>query len=235
MKKLIKRILREEIEKSDRHYRMLDKISNYVEIPYFESMEGLTIYDKDDQEYIMKKILGEDIIVSDNGQVGRMKDGRGNEIYWEYLIGDNKDEWEKSEYDNNGNKTYSKRKLFYDEDVVEVKYSYEYNDNGKKINVYEEHSDGEWLRREYDDNGNEIFFQYSIHGDYSQRSEYDDRGNMVYIEENDGSWTKYYYDDNDNKIYSESSNGYWSTWEYDGEGYLIYRENSHGVISDNRR
>jgi hypothetical protein len=235
MKKLIRKILREEIEKSDRHYRMLDKISDHVHLPYFESMEGLTIYDKDDQEYIMKKILGEDIIVSDNVRVGRMKNGRGNEIYWENLIDDNKGEWEKSEYDNNGNKIYSKRKLFYDEDVVEVKYSYEYDDNGKKINVYEEHSDGEWLRREYDDNGNEIFFQYSIHGDYSQRSEYDDRGNMVYYEESDSDyWDKYEYDDDDNKIYKENSYGEWVKWEYDDNGNEIYYEDSRGAILDNR-
>ena len=62
MKRLIKKILREEINKSDRHYRILDKISEYVELPYFKSMEGLTIYDEDDQEYIMKKILGDDIL-----------------------------------------------------------------------------------------------------------------------------------------------------------------------------
>tara|TARA_R110000803_G_scaffold619_3_gene2119 strand:+ start:4051 stop:4515 length:465 start_codon:yes stop_codon:yes gene_type:complete len=66
MKKLIRKILREEIEKSDKHYRILDKISDHVEIPYFKSMESLTIYDKDDQEYIMKKILGDDIIININ-------------------------------------------------------------------------------------------------------------------------------------------------------------------------
>ena len=74
MKKLIKRILREEIEKSDRHYRRLDIISDHVQLPYFKSMEGLTIYEKDDQEYIMEKILGnitikEDTIYNEDGEV----------------------------------------------------------------------------------------------------------------------------------------------------------------------
>ena len=58
MKKLIRKILREEINKSDKHYSILDKITDHVHLPYFESMEGLTIYEKDDQEYIMRKLLG---------------------------------------------------------------------------------------------------------------------------------------------------------------------------------
>ena len=63
MKRLIKKILREEIDKSDRHYRRLDIISDHVHLPYFKSMVGLTIDEKDDQEYIMKKILGNDIYI----------------------------------------------------------------------------------------------------------------------------------------------------------------------------
>ena len=33
MKKLIRKILREEIEKSDKHYRRLDIISDHVQLP----------------------------------------------------------------------------------------------------------------------------------------------------------------------------------------------------------
>ena len=126
MKRLIRKILREEIEKSDRHYRMLDKISDYVQLPYFESMEGLTIYDKGDQLYIMKKILGDDIdwyetiyglkIYNDNGSVlyyeesdsdywyKREYDDEGHLIYFERSDG----KWVKREYDGNGNLTYVK-------------------------------------------------------------------------------------------------------------------------------
>jgi YD repeat-containing protein len=125
MKKLIKRILREEINKSDRHYRMLDKISEYVQLPYFESMEGLTIYDKDDQLYIMKKILGNDIYI--RGDVIRIDNG--NEIYYEDSVGF----WQKREYDDKGN-------LIYIEDSDGYWEKYEYDDNGNYI--YWEDSDG---------------------------------------------------------------------------------------------
>jgi hypothetical protein len=126
MKKIIRKILREEIEKSDRHYRMLDKISEHVQLPYFKSMEGLTIDDKDDQLYIMKKILGDDIdwyetiyglkIYNDNGSVlyyeesdsdywyKREYDDEGHLIYFERSDG----KWVKREYDGNGNLTYVK-------------------------------------------------------------------------------------------------------------------------------
>ena len=57
MKRLIKKILREEIDKSDKHYRMLDIISDHVELPFFKSMEGLKIYDEDDQIYIIPSLL----------------------------------------------------------------------------------------------------------------------------------------------------------------------------------
>jgi hypothetical protein len=126
MKRLIRKILREEINKSDRHYKMLDKISDHVQLPYFKSMEGLTIYDKDDQLYIMKKILGDDIdwyetrfglnIYNDNGSelyyeesdsdywYKREYDDEGHLIYFERSDG----KWVKREYDGNGNLTYVK-------------------------------------------------------------------------------------------------------------------------------
>ena len=101
MKRLIKRILREEIEKSDRHYKILDKISDHVQLPYFDSMEGLTIYDKDDQLYIMKKILG-------NIYIKRyyIYDDKGNNIYFEE---NDSDYWYKREYDDEGHLIYFER------------------------------------------------------------------------------------------------------------------------------
>ena len=97
MKRLIRKILREEINKSDRHYRMLDKISDHVQLPYFESMEGLTIDDKDDQLYIMKKILGNDIYIRGNA----ISNDNCTIIYWE-----NSGYWVKRECDNDGNMVY---------------------------------------------------------------------------------------------------------------------------------
>ena len=99
MKRLIKRILREEIDKSDKHYRILDKISDHVQLPYFDSMVGLTIYDVDDQLYIMKKILGNDIYIRGNVIYDhRVNNENGNEIYFENSNGF----WEKREYNDNG-------------------------------------------------------------------------------------------------------------------------------------
>ena len=119
MKKLIKRILREEINKSDKHYRRLDIISNYVVIPYFESMEGLTIYDKDDQEYIMRKILG-NIYIEEQNNWKTILDYRDNEIYDENPNGF----WMKHEYDDKGNIETSGYwwKSEYNEDGNEIDY-----------------------------------------------------------------------------------------------------------------
>ena len=108
MKRLIRKILREEIKKSDKHYRILDTISNYVEIPYFKSMEGLTIYNKDDQEYIMRNILGDGISIRGRDPVfyeneRYIYDDRGNMLYFEDFNGF----WIKNEYDDGGNNIYS--------------------------------------------------------------------------------------------------------------------------------
>ena len=136
MKKLIRKILRE--HKSDKHYKMLDKISDHVQLPYFKSMESLTIYDKDDQEYIMKKILG-------NISFSRyyIYDDRGNRIYWEGSDGD----WSKWEYDDKGN-------IIYYENSDGWWEKSEYDDKGNML--YSEGSDGIWQKYVYDEDGNEI-------------------------------------------------------------------------------
>ena len=157
MKRLIRKILREEIDKSDRHYRMLDKISEHVQLPYFESMEGLTIDDRDDQLYIMKKILGNITIDRPNWHWDPLNtspsiyDDGGNKLYYEeYSNGD----WKKWEYDDNGNLIYFKR------------------------------SNGYWEKRENDDKGNIIYYEDS--SGYWVKREYNDKGNVIYFEESDG-------------------------------------------------
>jgi hypothetical protein len=113
MKRLIRKILREEIDKSDKHYRMLDKISDHVHLPYFESMEGLTIDDEDDQEYIMRKILGNEIYIEEsNGWDKYIYDDNGNEIYYENSYGD----WWEWEYDDKGNEIYFETSTGYIDD-----------------------------------------------------------------------------------------------------------------------
>ena len=187
MKRLIRKILREELNKSDRHYRRLDIISDHVHLPYFKSMEGLTIYDKDDQLYIMKKILGVDIRIEPHGIFYY-----GNKIYHEYSDGS----WEKWGYDDNGNI------LYYEDDDGKWE-KYEYDDNGNLI--YKGISNGWSARFEYDDKGNKIYYENSD-GDWI-KYEYDDRGNQIYREHSNGYWEKYEYDDKGNMLYSENSNG----------------------------
>ena len=149
MKRLIRKILREEINKSDRHYRMLDKISEHVHLPYFESMEGLTIYDKDDQLYIMKKILGNGIIrYKRRRQWDVIRDENGKIIYFEYTDG----RWKKWEYNDKGN-------MIYWEDSNGYWGKWKYDDNGNLI--YHEDSGGRWRKTEYDDRGNIIYWETS--------------------------------------------------------------------------
>ena len=102
MKRLIRKILREEIDKSDKHYRILDKISDHVQLPYFKSMEGLTIYEHNDQEYIMRKLLGNISIELLIDKRKYILDDKGYEIYYE----SSKGYWEKREYDDKGNTVY---------------------------------------------------------------------------------------------------------------------------------
>ena len=168
MKRLIKRILREEIEKSDKHYRILDKISEYVQLPYFKSMVGLTIDDKDDQLYIMKKIYGNDIYI--RGDV--IRDDKGKIIYFKRSNG----YWEKQEYDDKGNKIYYERSTGYWE-------KWGYDDDGNQI--YYENSVGFWQKNEYDDNGNRIYQERS--DGFWWKWEYGDNGDMLYYENSNGN------------------------------------------------
>jgi hypothetical protein len=139
-------------QKSDKHYRMLDKISNYGELPYFKSMEGLTIYDKDDQEYIMRKILGDDISIK-----GRSIYYYGDMIYYEHSDGD----WEKWVYDDKGNRIYS-----VDSDGNWWKYEYTGYQQHKgffhSVIVTQGLSDGYWEESEYDKDGEQISYETSI-------------------------------------------------------------------------
>ena len=129
MKKLIRKILREEINKSDKHYRRLDIISDHVDLPYFKSMEGLTIYEHDDQLYIMKKIFGNDIYFYEELRRYIYNDNNDKRVYEE----DDNGYWTKWEYDDNGNRIY------YEQSSGHWKKT-EWDDNGDML--YYETSDG---------------------------------------------------------------------------------------------
>ena len=151
MKRLIKRILRE--HKSDKYYRFLDKISSIIEPPYFRNMYERfnggfwDITDEDDQEYILKNIFGDDIILIPGEDIYTLMDGV---LYREYFDGD----WEKWEHNDKG-------KRIYYENHHGSWIKYEYDDKGDEI--YQEHSSGYWEKYEYDNKGNVIYYENS-HG-----------------------------------------------------------------------
>ena len=194
MKKIIRKILREEIDKSDRHYKILDKISEHVQLPYFKSMEGLTIYDKDDQEYILNKLYGDGNISEIYFFNKEIIDFNGHLLYREGGWGSG--HWVRFEYDGRGNKIYH-------EDSRGWWKKYEYDNRNNQI--YYEDSNGNWKKQEYDDNGNKIYSEDST--GWWRKFVYDDRGNKIYKEHSDGYWEKYGYDNNGNVIYYENSHG----------------------------
>ena len=83
-----------------------------------------------------------------------------------------------------------------------------YDDKGNKI--YNEDSDGYWLKYEYDDNNNQIYY------------------------ENSSSWWKSEFDADSNQTFYKDSDGYWEKYEFDANGKQIYWEDSDGFINDNR-
>jgi hypothetical protein len=169
MKKLIKRILREEIEKSDRHYRRLDIISDHVQLPYFKSMEGLTIDDKDDQLYIMKKIYGNDIRTHGRNIYDSKYD---NILYFEESTGF----WRKYEYE------YTKLMYYENSDDFWVKYKYD--DNGRKTD--RKNSEGEWSTYKYEKNGTWEYTEYP--SGFWENSLEDEDGNNLYYENSDDNY-----------------------------------------------
>jgi YD repeat-containing protein len=100
----------------------------------------------------------------------------------------------------------------FDGSVTINKMSYGFNiyDENNKL-IYEEYSDGYWVKYEYDENGNKI-----------------------HEENSDGYWVKYEYDENGNLIYKEWDDGFWKKWGYDNRGNRIYYEDSTGYIEDDR-
>jgi YD repeat-containing protein len=196
MKRLIRKILREEINKSDKHYRRLDIISDHVHLPYFESMVGLTIDDEDDQLYIVKKIYGYNVGIKGkyiyDEYYDVIYDDRGGEIYIEK---ESDGSWDKREYDDRG-------KMLYSEDSDGYWWKYEYDGRGNKI--YQENSN-DWWKWEYDDKGNPKYFEDS--SGIWKKYEYNDSGKLIYQEDSSGDWEKNEYDYEGNIIYSENSNG----------------------------
>ena len=173
-KNIIIRILRE-----DRRQMYLDKIVQVMknDYPLFHNLKDYGFYDQltiDELNYVLSEIFGmtvnlgmeeyhpEYIVYNNNGK----------EIYFEDLDTGN---WTKSEYDKNGNLTYTEHS-----DGVWYKYEYDKNNNI----IYYESYDGDWEKREYDERGNNTYYE-NFTGYWIKRV-YDDRGNEIYSKNSDG-------------------------------------------------
>jgi hypothetical protein len=174
MKKIIKKILKE-----DQRERYLNKIINFMknDYPLFHNLKDYGFYDQltiDELNYVLSGIFGmtvnlgmeeyhpEYIVYNNNGK----------EIYFEDLDGGN---WTKSEYDKNGNLTYT-------EHSDGEWYKREYDENGNII--YYGSYDGDWEKKEYDNNGNVIYYE-NFTG-YWIKKEYNENGDLIYYEDSDG-------------------------------------------------
>ena len=182
MKRLIRKILREEFNYKEKIFKLLQsgQDENIEMVKYLSEGQGYDLKEllveyfqeygppyfnifnileltKEEQEYILSKIYGNITI--------------------------------KEEYVGH---------IIYYEEVNRL-----YDDKGNLI--YQEHSNGNWWKREYDDRGNIIYEEHS--DGIWEKKEYDDKGNRIYYENSDGWWEKSEYDDKGNLIYSEDSDG----------------------------
>jgi hypothetical protein len=197
MKRLIRKILREEFNYKEKIFNLLNsgQDENIEMVKYLSEGQGYDLIDllfgyfkeygppyfnifnvleltEEEQEFILTKIYGYITIKGRNSLVIRIYEYNGNQIYLEHSDGD----WSKWEYDDKGDR------------------------------IYREDSDGDWVKYEYDDKGNMIYSEDS--DDYWEKYEYDDKGNRVYEERSNGYWEIQKYDDKGYRIYYESSDGY---------------------------
>ena len=250
MKKLIRRILKEDLDYwgvSDaspdndvynmssinedmdeidiKRKKYLDKISIFMEgdYPLFKNLKNFDVgntLSEEDLKYVFSKILGADVERVLIDGGGTFYNDKNDILYRENYNGKF---WEKYEYDEDGNLTY------FDNNRGSWE-KYEYDENGNEI--YSENWDGQWEKNKYNENGKVIYREYE--NGLWKKWEYDENGNMIYFHNSKGYWGRREYDENGNEIYSVDSNGYWENKEYAPNGNLIYYEDSNGNIEDNR-
>jgi len=127
MKNLIKKILKEETTN-----RFIEKVANYIKIPYFKNMEGIGV-SEDEYPLVLSKVFNQPVRIE------------GNYDQRESIV-------KNKIYNTNGN-------IIYLEESNGYWYKREYDTNGNKISY--EDSDGYWTKTEYDSNGNEIYSEDS--------------------------------------------------------------------------
>ena len=174
MKKIIKKILRE-----DRRQEYLNKIINFMrnDYPLFHNLKDYGFYDQltiDELNYVLSGIFGMTVNLGmeEYHPVYIVYNNNGKEIYFEDLDDGN---WTKSEYDKNGNLTYT-------EHNDGVWYKYEYDENGN-ITYYGSY-DGDWEKREYDERGNNTYYE-NFTGYWIKRV-YDENNNEIYSKNSTG-------------------------------------------------
>ena len=206
MKKLIRKILREELNKSDKYYRFLDKISSIIELPYFRNMYEKNnggfwdITDRDDQEYIMKNIYGDDILLLSNSNTNilfsHQKDLVSflNTLPFETIF-DGYD-------DSSGWKQFIIHSPIPYEELLISSLNTWVGDKpfeiGKSVDDFSGEEYGWWT-----------YTISSGYDDYIVAEVLDSKGNRLYSETEEGFWDKMEYDDNGNVTYREDSNGKW--------------------------
>jgi YD repeat-containing protein len=147
-----------------RYYAKLDRISMCLDMPYFNQMVDWGRTKKEDQDYMIRKILGADIDIRDDRTI---YDVKGNKIYAERSDA----LWISWEYDDNNNEIYMENS-----DNFYTKRKYDADGNM----TFRQSSDDSWTSFKYDANGNMI---YRRNADYSwTKWGYDANGNIVYKE-----------------------------------------------------
>jgi len=214
MKRLIRKILREELNKSDKYYRFLDKISSIIELPYFRNMYEKynggfwDITDRDDQEYIMKNIYGDDILLLSNNTnilFSHQKDLVSflNTLPFKTIF-DGYD-------DSSGWKQFIIHSPISYEELLISSLETWVSDKPFQIGKSVDDFSGDW----FNENGldeEDGWWTYTIssgYDDYIVEEVLDSKGNRLYSETEEGFWDKMEYDDNGNVTYREDSNGKW--------------------------
>ena len=212
MKRLIKKILKEEFEYKQQLFDLLrtgdsDNIEMVKMVSQGQGIEILELlidYSKENPKPPYFKLLNH-FDLSEDELINVLSEVFGQIVNLESI------------YDHINNRTIygvtdKNRNLLYKEipNVFWVKY--QYNENGLK--TYTEDSKGGWYKTDY---------------------VYDINQNMIESITMDkyGLFEKTTYDENGNVIYYESGDGYWEKYEFDERGNLLYYEDSYGEIINN--
>ena len=165
MKKLIKKILKENINTKVTNL-VLDRLkSGRIKPPYFKNLEDLGLSEEEIKvtlkEFIGGKMFGKDIISVKYGQ----------DLYNEW--GDGR--WALRQYNKFG-------------DITSIEESDGYWENRKHDErgneIYREDSNGFWFEQEFDEDGHLTYFENS-YGKWD-KWEYNKNGDLIYHESRDG-------------------------------------------------